>query len=168
MAVVNVLSTLLTNNDAATQTLNRVDLDGGRVRVKRASVSIANGDSANSTFRLARIKSNDSVIGVHIFNTALGGSCATDIGLYQTTGNGSAVVDADAYASAVAISSASTTGVNVAWESASRAVSKIGQRVWEDAGLTADPQREYDIVATLTADSAAAGTLAVLIFYVTD
>ena len=168
MAVVDSKSSLLTANDATTQTLSASYLQHGKVRTIGATVEVAATDNSTSKFRMARVRSNWRIIGIHVFNDALGGSCTADIGLYQTTLNGSAVVDADAYASAVSLVSASTVGTNVAWESAARDVSKIGQRVWEDAGLSADPQREYDIVVTLAADAASAGTVSLRMDYVVE
>ncbi len=44
-------------------------------------------------------------------------------------------------------------------------VGDIGKRVWELLGLTFDPGREYDIVATMNNDATANGTIAAQIAY---
>jgi len=165
MAVVNVKSTLLTNRDAAPRTINPVVNDGARVRSKAFTVEVTNGDSIGSTFRLCDVPSNARINSLRLFFDSIT-SAAADVGLYQTTANGSAVVDADAYASAVSIASANTTGLEVMFEA--RNIDKVGKRVFEDAGLTTDPFRDYDLVATLTAAAGATGTLSGILEYVID
>jgi hypothetical protein len=165
MAVVDVKSTLLTNRDAAPRTINAAVNDGARVRSKAFTVEVTNGDSIGSTFRLCDIPSNARISSIRIFCDAIT-SAAADIGLYQTTANGSAVVDVDAYASAFSIASAITVGTEVMFEA--RNVDKVAKRVFEDAGLTADPFRDYDLVATLTAAAGASGTLSGVVEYVID
>jgi hypothetical protein len=165
MAVVNVLSPLITNRDATPRTINPVTTDGARMRTKVARVEVTNGDSIASTFRLFSIPSNARVHGLKLFCDAIT-SAAADVGLYQTTANGGAVVDADAYASAQTIATANKLGIEVAFEQ--RDIDKAEQRVWQDAALTADPTREYDIVATLTAAATATGTLVAMLEYAVD
>jgi hypothetical protein len=165
MAVVNVLSSLLTNRDAAQRTINPVTNDGARMRTKVAVVEVTNGDSIASTFRLFTVPSNARVLGLKVFCDAIT-SAAIDIGLYQTTANGGAVVDADAYASAQTIATANKLGIETAFEQ--RDIDKAENRVWQDAGLTTDSKREYDVVATLTAAATASGTLVVMLEYAQD
>lgn len=165
MAVVNVKSGLITNRDASPRTLNSAALESGRVRSKCGTVEVTNGDSIGSTFRLCSVPSNARVRSIRLYCDAIT-SAAADVGLYQTTENSSAVVDADAYGSAVSIASANATGIEVAFEA--RNIDKIANRVWQDAGLSADPTREYDIVATLTAAATATGTLSFDVEYVVD
>lgn len=165
MAVVDVKSTLLTNRDATPRTINPVINDGARLRTKVATVEVTNGDSIGSTFRLFSIPSNARVVSLRVLCDAIT-SAAADIGLYQTTANGGAVVDADAYASAQTIASANKLGIECAFEQ--RDVDKVANRVFQDAGLSTDPTRDYDIVATLTAAATATGTLSVVLEYAVD
>lgn len=165
MAVVDVKSTLLTNRDAVPVTSNHVTNDGARVRSKAFTVEVTNGDSIGSTFRLCDLPSNARINSIRIFCDGIT-SAAADFGLYQTTVNGAAVVDADAYGSAVSIATASTTGIEVMFEA--RNVDKVAKRVFEDAGLTTDPYRSYDLVATLTAAATASGTLSGIVEYAAD
>lgn len=165
MAVVNVLSPLLTNRDAVPRTINPVTNDGARLRTKVATVEVTNGDSIGSTFRLCSVPSNARVESILVLCDAIT-SAAADIGLYQTTANGGAVVDADAYASAQTIATANKLGIECAYEA--RDINKVENRVWQDAGLTADSKRDYDIVATLTAAATATGTLSAIIRYAQD
>jgi hypothetical protein len=165
MAVVNVSGTNVGNLDAAPPVVNDVTLMGARVRSQVETVEITNGDSIGSTYRLGRIPSNATVLSIRLYCDAIT-SAAADIGLYQTAANGGAVVDADAYASAVSLAAASTTGTEVAFEQ--RNVDRVRNKVWNDAGLAADSIRHYDLVATLTAAATATGTLSAVIHYAVD
>jgi hypothetical protein len=165
MAVVTISGTNVANLDAAPPVVNDVTLMGARVRSQVETVEITNGDSIGSTYRLGRIPSNATVLSIRLYCDAIT-SAAADIGLYQTAANGGAAVDADAYASAVSLASASTTGVEVAFEQ--RNVDKVRNKVWNDAGLAADSIRHYDLVATLTAAATATGTLSAVIHYAVD
>lgn len=165
MAVVNVLSPLLTNRDAVPRTINPVVNDGARVRSKAFTVEVTNGDSIGSTFRFCSVPSNARVNSIRFFCDPIT-SAAMDVGLYQTTANGGAVLDVDAYASAFSIASAITLGTEVMFEA--RNVDKIAQRVYQDGGLTTDTTREYDLVGTLTAAATASGTLSGIVEYCVD
>ena len=63
-------------------------------------------------------------------------------------------------------SAISTTVTNHAHEA--RDVANITKRVFEDAGLSTDSQRAYDIAITLTAAATATGTVSAVIHYVVD
>jgi len=165
MAVVDVKSVLLTNRDTVPRTTNHVVNDGARVRSKAFRVEVTNGDSIASKFRLCDIPSNARINSFRVFCDAIT-SAAADFGLYQTTGNGGAVVDADAYASAQTIATANKLGIEVMFEQ--RDIDQVENRVWQDAGLSADPFRDFDIVATLTAAATASGTLSGIVEYVLD
>lgn len=162
---------VVTTNAATITALNAkqraaVTDHGGRVRSISATVELANGDSIGSTYRLARVPSHARVKSIWLQCDAIT-SGAADIGLYRTAADGGAVVDADAYASAQSLASAiKTSPIDVAWEA--RDIAAALNRVWQDAGLTADSKTEYDITATLTADTAAAGTLTLHVEYVVD
>ena len=83
-------------------------------------------------------------------------SGAGDIGLYDTTENGGAVVDADFIASAQSIASAlKNSDVTYEQQNIDQAQKMVGQVL----GLSADPNKIYDIVMTLTAATTAAGTV---------
>lgn len=158
MAVVNVKSTVITNADALPAVINTAQLADGQLRNKRGVVAVANGDSINSTYRFGRIKSNDLVQSVLLSCTAITGG-AMDVGLYRTANDGGAVVDADFFASAQSIATA-LAQTNITRESGVVTVANMEKPLWEALGLSADPQVEYDVVGTLTAAAAAAGSMA--------
>lgn len=166
MAVVALKSDLITAADATPPTIVPAARSGGRVRAAVAVQELANGDSIASTYRLVRLPSNARVISIGLLCDAIT-SGAADFGLYQTAANGGAVVDVDCYATAQSIASAITTvRNNIAFEA--RNIDAAANRVWQDGGLTADTQREYDLVMTLTAATTAAGTVTVLVEYALD
>ena len=104
-----------------------------------------------------------------LFNDSLAASAiATDVGLYKLTKAGTVtVLDADAYGSAVTgLETAGKVGLEVAFEA--RNIDKIGNRVIEDAGLTAEPDDGYallGITITTGGTTPAAGTLSVIVKY---
>lgn len=166
MAVVTVKSTRISNAENVQQTNDSPVVNHGRKRSLCATVEVTNGDSIASKFILARVHSSWRITSIKLFCDAIT-SAAADIGLYQTSAfpnNGGAVVDADAYGSAVSIATANTTGIEVAYEA--RDIANIQRQVWQDAGATTDPVRFYELVATLTAAATATGTLSVEVEFV--
>lgn len=159
MAVVTTKSAQITAHEATPPTKLNSRVVGASLRESVGVLESVSGDSATSVYRLLRVKSSDRVSDVLIAADALGGTCAADVGLYQTTENGGAVVDADFFGSAVSLVNA-VAWTSVAYESGVRDAANVGKQLWEELGLTSDPQREYDLALTLTADSAAAGTVA--------
>lgn len=153
MAVVTLKTTNLTARDAG-QLVN-APAASTHAEVVVDQMTVTNTDSIGSTFRISRIPSNAIVTFGQVFCGAVT-SAAADIGLYQTAAAGGAVVDADFFAAAQTIATASA-GINILGaNTATYGPANRGKRVWEVLGLTADPQREYDVVLTLTA--AATGT----------
>lgn len=155
MAVVNT-----TTASIAAEAARKVASSGKPTVCFVGQIESVSGDSIGSTYRLISVPGDFILTSLEIASDALGGSCAADIGVYQMAGNGGAVVDADEFASAVSLVSA------VAWtavmeEAAAADIDKIGKPLWERLGVTANPGIGYDIVATLTGASAAAGTVAI-------
>ena len=167
MGVVNTKTTTVTNLDATPPVMAAVTDTGGVRRSIVESIEAASGDSSTSTYRIARVHSSWRIVAIHLKCDALGGSCAADIGLYQTAANGGAVAAVGAYATAQTLVSAITTAeLNLAYEA--RDVAYIKRRVWQDAGASADTYRWYDLALTLTADTASAGTISLEVVYVAD
>lgn len=163
MGVVNTLSNAITNADATPRVPNSSYIEGGLLRVSVATVEIAAADSDTSVFRFFRLPSGARIHKLMVFCDAITGGTSFDFGLYQTAANGGALVDVDAYASAVDLSSAITQGTNILFEA--KDIANIEKRVWQDAALTADSFREYDICATANTVGSGAGTVSMLIEY---
>ena len=165
MAVVAIKSIPVTNADALPIVQNAAFVEYGRQRSSAAYAAVANGDSIASTYRLLRLKSNWRIQSLRVHWTAIT-SGAMNLGLYRTTNDGGAAVSAACYASAQSIASATAAGTELMF--AVRALTAIANQVWQDAGLSANSGVDYDLVATLTAAAAAAGTIAVDLSYVLD
>jgi hypothetical protein len=161
----NVNTDLVTNFVAVPQVLNSASQLHGVKRVATGTIALDAGDlSANDTVMLAPIPSNASITSIKLFNDDLdsGTTLTTDVGIYTTA---VAVVDADAYASAITdLRGAVTVGTEVAFEA--RNINKMGQKVWQDAGLTSDPALTYFVGIGFPAAGDQAGDLSFVIEYV--
>ena len=160
MAVEARKSSLITNADEVPAVLNNPRVDGGFERAKIATVAVTNGDSIASTYRLFRVPSNAVMTDLRVYCPAIT-TAVTNIGVYRTEKDGSAVVDADLFTSAQALTSA-LNGVDVLHESAVFSLANSGKELWDALGLTSDPSVFYDVTMTLTAAAGATGTVKVI------
>ena len=160
----NANSDLVTNFLAVPQVLSSAQQVHGVKRVASGTIALAVADlGANDTVMLAPIPSNASITSIKIFNDDLdsGTTNTADVGIYKQD---LSVVDADAYASAITtLRSANTTGVEVAFEA--RDINKMGQKVWQDAGLSSDPALTYFVGIGFPAAGDTAGDLSFVIEY---
>lgn len=157
MAVVNVKSAPVANADASPQVLNDLQIAGGKVKCLRATVEQGASDSNGSTYRLARVHSSWLVKSVRKYHDAITGGTSYDLGLYRTEADGGAAVDVDAYATAASLASADTAGAELAFEA--RDVANVEKKVWQDAGLSSDPNLWYDLALTGNTVGSAGGTI---------
>jgi hypothetical protein len=161
----NVNTDLVTNFVAVPQVLNSASQLHGVKRVATGTIALDAGDlSANDTVMLAPIPSNASITSIKLFNDDLdsGTDLTANVGIYTTA---VAVVDADAYASAITdLRGAVKTGTEVAFEA--RDINKMGQKVWQDAGLTSDPALTYFVGISFPAAGDTGGDLSFVIEYV--
>jgi hypothetical protein len=168
MAVVNTLSTVLTNRDATPVTLSNPTVNDGLVRSSVGQVSIGLADSSTSTYRFISIPSNARIIGLNIStDAAAGGSCAGTLGLYDTTANGSAgVASHDQFGTAIDLHTAALTKSNQMFHSGAATngltIANASKAVWSFLALSSDPNKFYDIVLTLTADNSTNAVACVL------
>ena len=167
MAVANTKSTAVTNGDATPKAMNARLLDGGIVHEKVATLEIAAADCANSVYRMVRVHSSWRIADIIRYNDAITSGTDFDVGLYDTAENGGAEVDANLYADAVSLASASLTGTKDIYESGSAVgVEKIEKAIWEQLGLSSDPNKFYDLCYTGFTPGSGAGTLSVRVQYV--
>ncbi len=163
MAAENLKSGYITNREATPSVLS--NSQGGEVRRAWGVVEAAGGD-AGSTYRFCSIPSNARAITVRFASDDLSGAGATmDIGLYQTPANGGAVVDADFFASALDVATTAVAFTDITYERAATRIADAEKPLWEQLGLTADSQRDYDVTG-VSAVAAATGTMYVLVEYV--
>ena len=158
MAVVNTKSTAVANADAAVQTLSSSTLEG-KAYHNLGSVAIAAGDDDGSTLRLMRVHSSWRLLSCLLYCDAITAAAGWTLGLYRTAADGGAQVGTAVYSPGVTVTSAILTGAEALF-SANRAINKIGQQVWQDAGLTADPNLWYDLTLNCVTAGTAAGNIA--------
>lgn len=165
MAVVAVKSAFITNRDSTPVVLTSKTLSAGGPRLRAAGlVAVASGDSATSTYRFCQVPANALVSSVLLSAPDIGTTTTMDIGLYRTTADGGAVVDADFFTAACNLNSGATTKVerlngNII------TIANSEKRLWEAAGLSADPGYFYDIVGTLVGAADAAGSVLCEVIY---
>jgi hypothetical protein len=164
MANVKAVGLTIADNIAngSSTTMGNQTSSGGLLKCQVDSVECSALSAVGNTFRLARVPSNASIVMLKLSNDATTAG-AVDIGLYKTAKDGGAVVDADAYASAHSTATATSSWPNQAYEA--RNVDKVRNEVWQDAGLSADPGIDYDIVLTVTTELTDAASLALLTIY---
>lgn len=163
MAVVNTKSAGITGADVPQRPQTNITVGPRRVYGDRGVVAAVSGDSIGSTYRFMRVPSSAGMRSLQLHCTAIT-TCAADVGIYETAANGGAVVDADLFASAQSLATA-LAGTDVMRESGVITVANMEKMLWELLGLTEDPKKDYDIVATLTAAAGSAGTVAILAEY---
>ena len=83
-----------------------------------------------------------------------------------TFSDAAATPDFTACSSAASLASASLVGNELAYEA--KDVANIQRQVWQDAGLSADSNRWYELAFTLTAAAGSAGTLSLEVEYVAN
>jgi len=164
MAVVTTKSGQITNRDASPSVANNPGLHGGYLKTSGGFITAASGDSSTSTYIMAQVPSNAYVKDVLLSCEGAATAGAADIGIYQTTANGGAVVDADFFASVVLL----TTELNrssVVHESEVYDKEDVEKPLWEALGLSEDSNRMYDVVITLTTGIDAADDIGLEVQY---
>ena len=165
----NVNQTLASNFVADPPVFSPASQLHGSMRVAAGTIALAAGDlSATDTVMLAPIPTGAAVVSIKLFNDDLdsGTTNTCDVGLYTSDGNVTAKDD-DCYASAITdLRAAVTTGTEVAFEA--RNINLMGQKVFEDAGDSTDPNTHYFVGLKFDAAGDTAGDLSFLITYIVD
>jgi hypothetical protein len=165
MAVVNTKATAISNADATPKILNPPHLTANYVRQAVGLVTVVSGDSANSVYRVARLRSSDRVSSIAECHDAFSTSGAMSFGLYRTAADGGAVVAIAQFAAAVSIVAASVVKTGITFQN--QAITNAEKRIWEILGLAADPQIDYDLCVTVTnVGATGAGNIAVWVEYI--
>lgn len=163
MAQVDRNSNVIGNAVATPRTPNSPGIGGAAQMMEVAGlVTCAADDSSSSIHRFVRVPSNARISQL-LFSTGdatTGG--AINIGIYQTADHGSAVVDADLFASALDLTGGPMKNLDVTYESDEYTPAESVKPLWEVLGLSSDPCREYDIAATISTTYNGAATTQVL------
>jgi hypothetical protein len=150
MAVVNRNSGAITNSIATPIVFNNPEQGPSRRVQVNAVVTPAANDSADSIGRFCRVPSNATNIRLELSAADATTAGAINIGVYDTADNGSAVVDADLFASAFALTAGPFDHAQVTFESGEYTYAESITPLWEALGLSEDPQKEYDIAYTIS------------------
>ena len=160
------LDSTIISNRAATPRVANDPWTNAKIKTSGVgSVEVSASETAGAELRFCRLPSNAVVRQVLLSSDAHTTTGALDIGVYQTDDNGSAVVDADFFASAASVISALVDS-NVAHESGVYGIEDKNKPLWEALGLSADPQISYDIAGTITTAAGSTGTVMVEVTYV--
>lgn len=166
MVTETLYSSPITNRDATPRVLNSSLLDNGMLREAQGSVTITNGKTTGSIYVMVSVPATARVSQVLLDNPALSASTAFDVGVYKTTVDGAAVVDADLFGSAIACTNANA-GLDVTGESGAYTVDEMSMPLWQAAGLSAAPASGWlDICLTNTATNAAGGLVGLRVRFV--
>ncbi len=162
MSVVNRNSNIITNAVAIPNTPNNPAV-GAPAMLKEAAGYVTNAadDDATSVHRFCRVPSNARISQILLSTGDATTAGNIDIGVYQTSEYGGAVVDADLFTSALALTGGPFQNVDVTYESGQYTEAESIMPLWQVIGLSADPCRDYDIAATITTtyQAAAVGQL---------
>ena len=160
MAVVVIKSTTITNRDASPVVLSNSNIKNARMREFVGTIETNGDDSTGATYIFGTLPSNARVsqILLSVDGNNTGGTL--NVGLYRTTVDGSAVVDADLFASAQALGTILTDS-NITHESGVFGIEDLEKPLWEALGLSADPNLDYDLVGTIVTADDAADTISV-------
>lgn len=137
------------------------NVTGNKVVTSVVSFGIANGDSANSVYRVfPNLNPCLIPVSIEIINTAVTGANDVDLGIYE--GEKGLVIDKDCLLDGGTIATAHAKGAGLDGL-ATVAVADIGKQLFELAGHTiANRKDTYDIALTLNAAATAAGTVTVI------
>lgn len=125
-------------------------VQGGTIKIACGTVTPAADDASGSTYRFCRLPSNAVIHQVLLSCAVATTAGAVNIGIWQTQGNGDTVVDADLFASAKALITTANTNTDVTFESGVYTYAFADGPLWEALALTADSQRDYDVVAQVS------------------
>lgn len=165
MAVVTVKSAAITNRDSTPVVISNSRVTGDRVKTTRGVVAVTSGDSIGSKYIACSIPSRAIPVSVRVTAPDIGTTTAGDIGLYQTTARGSAVVDADFFKAAFSLNGGAVTK-SEAVNGNIQTVANSEKVIWDLLGLSADSTRDYDVVLTLTGAADASGSVLIEVDYV--
>lgn len=169
MAVVNAYTGTNTAIGGSTSTGTGTLLDGsagGNIVSGVALAIVAAADDDTSVYRLTRVLSSWVPLDITVQTTAITGGTDYDLGCYKisTAATTGAVVDKDILMDGQTMATASLVLNGMGAVTADLR----GKALWELAGLTADPQLEYDLALTANTVGTAAGTIAVTYRFATN
>jgi hypothetical protein len=163
MAATHRNSNIIANALATPKVIsNPSDGAPGELKETAGLVTPGASDEAGSIHRFVRVPSNARISQVLLTCPVATSAGAVDIGVYETEENGGGVVDADLFASALALTSTAKANLDVTYESGEYTAAESVMPLWKVLGLAKDPHKEYDIAWTITTNFNQGPTSAVL------
>jgi hypothetical protein len=168
MAAETITSAVLTNvvaykpNDLRT---------AGRNFQKRAICTATINKTSPSYYGFFRVPANAVLVSAELSCDALSTSVTADIGFWEVSNpfapvtTAGSVSNSSQYLGAAVSLVAAQTKTQILIQSGWTTRAKMDQMIWQILGLTADPQREYDVVATSDATITAGGVIVLEISY---
>lgn len=146
----NVNSTWITNAVATPKVFTDSNKSNGIAHVAKSVATVSATQADDDTIRMVRVPSNARIDAVLLTTGDATTAGAINIGVWQTTENGGAVVDVDLFASALALTGGPFVRSDQTFESGEYTYAESCKPLWEVLGLTTDPGREYDIVCEVS------------------
>lgn len=141
-------SVMITNRDATPTVHTTAAVGNGRMFEAVGYVAAVTAAAESlSTYRFCEIPSNARVSQVLLSADDFTTAGTINVGLWRTTADGGAVVDADLFASAVDMSGGPFSNLDITYESGEYTYAESDNMIWEVLGLSADPNLMYDVVA---------------------
>lgn len=145
-----VKSTWITNATATPKVFTDAIKSTSKLQEAIGIATVSATQASGDIIRFCRVPSNARVSQVLLSTGDATTAGAMDIGVYQTEDNGGAVVDADLFASALALTGGPFSNSDQTHESGQFTYAESGMPLWQVLGLSADSNREYDICGTVT------------------
>jgi len=172
MATEELKSTVITAREnirtgAGTTPSSKV-INGGNLKQSVATFEFGVFDAA-STYRVCEVPAHGRISKIHVKSDTAIVAATVDIGVYATTENGGAAINADCYATAFDVEAAAITTAELNLRYEVLGIETIEQAVWQDAGVAASPESgtKYDVVLTTAVAATTGGTVSVIVEYVT-
>lgn len=153
----NVNSTWIANAVAAPVVLTDSAESTGMLREASSVATVSATQTSGDTIRFVRVPSNARISEVLLSTGDATTAGAINIGVWNT-GNSGTVVDADLFASALALTGGPFINSDQTFESGEYTYAESALPLWEVLGLTADPKLMYDIVAEVSTTGNGMGT----------
>ena len=142
-------SAYITNATATPQVKTNAVVSAGVLKEAVGVVTPAADQADDTIMRCCRVPSNARVSQILINAADATTAGKVDCGVYQTDDNGGAVVDRDLFAGAFDLSGGPFANNDITFNSGEYTIAESEKMLWEVLGLSADPQREYDICLTV-------------------
>ncbi len=154
----NVNSTWITNAVATPVVLTNPSQSVGELKEASSVATVSATQSSGDTIRFVRVPSNARISEVLLSTADATTGGAINIGVWKTVEDGGAVVDADLFASALALTGGPFLNSDQTFESTEYTYAESALPLWQVLGLSVDPKINYDIVAEVSTTFNGAGT----------